>query len=261
MTTHTPSRRTARWFATIGILSVAAACSGATDQHASTSASASMPAPAVSPSQALTPTLSAATSPTVASPTTERTIGKVLGGGVLPTYSVELPDGWSAGDGHFMLKYGASVLGVSVWDVVQVPSDPCYWQGHLTTPGPTVDDLVRALVAQPTRNPSTPTDVTFAGYAGKYIEWSVPDDMVVTGDADFTGCDSWPDSDAGDFVSWLSTGDGERYQQVPGQVDRLWVLDVDGQRLVIDATYSPDATDTDRAEQVQVLDSLRFVAP
>jgi hypothetical protein len=51
------------------------------------------------------------------------------------------------------------------------------------------------------------------------------------------------------------------YQQVAGQVDRLWVLDVDGQRLVIDATYSPDATDADRAEQGQVLESLRFGAP
>ena len=51
------------------------------------------------------------------------------------------------------------------------------------------------------------------------------------------------------------------YQQVAGQIDRLWVLDVDGQRLVIDATYSPDATDADRAEQVQVLESLRFVVP
>ena len=86
--------------------------------------------------------------------------------------------------------------------------------------------------------------------------------MVVTGDADFDGCDSWPDSDLRDFVSWLSTtGDGERYQQVAGQVDRLWVLDDDGQRLVIDATYSPDTTDADRAEQVQVLESLRFGAP
>ena len=86
--------------------------------------------------------------------------------------------------------------------------------------------------------------------------------MVVTGDAYFDGCDSWPDSDHRDFVSWLSTtGDGERYQQVAGQVDRLWVLDVEGKRLVIDATYSPDTTDADRAEQVQVLESLRFGAP
>jgi len=161
-----------------------------------------------------------------------------------------------------MVKYGMGVIGVSVWDVVQVPSDPCHWQGHMTTPAPTVDDLVRALVAQPTRNATTPTVVTFAGYAGKYLEWSVPKDMVVTGDADFDGCDSWPDSDLRDFVSWLSTtGDGERYQQVAGQVDRLWVLDVEGKRLVIDATYSPDTTDADRAEQVQVLESLRFGAP
>ena len=89
--------------------------------------------------------------------------------------------------------------------------------------------------------------MTFAGYAGKYLEWSVPDDMVVTGDADFDGCDSWPDNGHRDFVSWLSTGDGERYQQVAGQVDRLWVLDVDGQRLLIwDTSWSPSGSSAPR---------------
>ena len=261
MVTTTTRRRTERLLATIGMLLIAAACTGVAEQRSSTPASTSMPATTASPSQALASTPSAATDPTVASPTSGRTSGKVLGEGALPAYSVELPDGWSAGDGHFMVKYGASVTGVSVWEVAQVPTDPCHWQGHMTIPGPTVDDLVRAFVRQPTRNATTPTDVTFAGYAGKYLEWSVPDDMKVTGDADFDGCDAWPDNGHRDFVSWLGTGDSERYQQVAGQVDRLWVLDVDGQRLVIDATYSPDTPDADRAEQEQVVESLRFVAP
>ena len=62
------------------------------------------------------------------------------------------------------------------------------------------------------------------------------------------------------FVSWLGNGTGERYQQVPGQVDRLWVLDVNGQRLVVDATYSPDTTQADRDQLGQIVESLRFVA-
>lgn len=51
-----------------------------------------------------------------------------------------------------------------------------------------------------------------------------------------------------------------RYEQVPGQVDRLWVLDVHGQRLVVDTTYSPDTTHADRDELGHVVESLRFVA-
>ena len=63
-------------------------------------------------------------------------------------------------------------------------------------------------------------------------------------------------------MSWLATDpDGESNEQVAGQVDRLWVLDVKGQRLVVDATYSPDTTSADRAELASVVASLRFVAP
>jgi hypothetical protein len=54
---------------------------------------------------------------------------------------------------------------------------------------------------------------------------------------------------------------GTRYEQVPGQVDRLWVLNVNGQRLVVDATYSPDTTKADRAELGAIVKALRFVAP
>jgi hypothetical protein len=63
------------------------------------------------------------------------------------------------------------------------------------------------------------------------------------------------------FNSWLGNGMGNRYQQVPGQVDRLWVLDVDGQRLVIDATYSSDTVQADRDELESVVASLLFAAP
>ena len=110
---------------------------------------------------------------------------------------------------------------MSVWDVGKVPRHPCHWRGRLYDPGPTVDDLVEALVSQPLRNASSPTDVTLAGYRGRYLEWSVPSDMIVTGDADFEGCDVEPSNGHRDFVSWLGDGYGERYQQFAGQIDRL----------------------------------------
>ena len=75
------------------------------------------------------------------------------------------------------------------------------------------------------------------------------------------GCDVFPSNGHRDFVSWFSNGDGERYEQVAGQVDRLWVLNVNGQRLVVDATYSPDTTQAQRRELGQIAKSLRFAAP
>lgn len=59
------------------------------------------------------------------------------------------------------------------------------------------------------------------------------------------------------FKSWTDV-EGDRYQQGPGQIDWLWILDVEGHRLVIDATYLPGATGQDRAELAQVVSSIAF---
>jgi hypothetical protein len=243
----------------VAIVFVAAACTGAAERS-SAPMTALTSAPAVSPSQAVTSNRAATASPSVEPAETPRLAAHVLGSGNFPGYSVEAPSGWSS-DGHFVVKSSGGVIGLSVWDVTQVPRDPCQWKGNLSDPGPTVDDLVQALVAQRLRNATTPTDVTLAGYHGQYLEWSVPADMVVTGDADFAGCSVQPSNGHHDFISWLHSGGGSRYQQVAGQVDRLWVLDVGGQRLVVDATYSPDTTEADRAELGQIAESLRFENP
>jgi hypothetical protein len=207
-------------------------------------------APASAPS-------TAAASATDVAPRTVK--GEVLGGGDYPGYSVVIPAGWSS-DGTFTVKPGP-VIGFSVWDVQRVPTDPCHPLTSMREPGPTVDDLVEALAAQATRNASKPTAVTVDGHAGQYLEWSVPRDAVVVGDDDFGGCDVQSNGHL-DFVSWLARGgDGERYQQEPGQVDRLWILDVDGQRLVADATYSLATTQAARDELDSVAASLTFDAP
>ena len=109
------------------------------------------------------------------------------------------------------------------------------------------------------RHATKPTDVTLGGYSGKYLEWSVPKHWVVTGDGDFKGCDVQDDGHR-DFVSWLGNGgDGQRWQQMAGQLDRLWVLDVNGQRLVVDANYAPGTTQEQRDEEDRVVHSIQFV--
>jgi hypothetical protein len=233
--TWRPGRWT-RWFATAMVL-VATACSDGTADGPQT------------------------TSPAVPSPT-EGTLasadGEIVGDADHPGYSIEVPAGWSTLDGHFFVKDGGGVLGMSVWDVSQVPHDPCHWKRTMSEVGPSVDDLVDALSSQELRDPTAPVDVTLAGHDGQYLELSVPDDWIVTGDADFKGCDD-PGNGHQDFVSWLGRDEGDRWQQVAGQVDRVWVLEVDGQTLLVDATYSPDISAADREELDQVVTSLRFV--
>ncbi len=69
-------------------------------------------------------------------------------------------------------------------------------------------------------------DITLDGYAGKSITLHVPDDAVLSGE--FTDCDQ------GTFGIWTVSIDGApgpepyRYNQGPGQIDELWILDVDG---------------------------------
>lgn len=199
--------------------------------------------------------------PTLASaPNVTSLTAAVIGNGSYPGWSVDGGNAWSIDGGAFVVNDVHGVLGVSVWDVKQVPGDPCHWRASMATPGPSVADLVAALVAQRLRKATAPAQVTLAGYHGQYLEWSVPSDMAVTGDSDFAGCDAWPDNGHLDFVSWLGTGDSERYEQVAGQIDRVWVLDVNGQRLVVDATYGPSTTQSDREDLDRVAQSLRFVA-
>ena len=184
------------------------------------------------------------------------------GAGNHPTVAVEAPSPpWTLYKGFAVTNdSGGASRGVSFWDVGEVARNPCHSIGHLYDPGPTVDDLVAALEGQSMRHATAPTDVTLAGSPGKYLEWSVPKGMVVTGDSDFAGCDVQGNGHR-DFVSWLGAGgDGERWQQMAGQVDRLWILNVNAQRLVVDASYSPDTTQAQRDEEVQIVHSLRFVS-
>lgn len=216
--------------------------------------------PAARPSGlAASPTKTAEASPTMATEPHALTCHPV--GGARPQFVVEAPAGWVdfGDDCGFVLANpdpGVFVAGLSAWIVGQVPTDPCLNETTLTTPGESVDELVQALLAQEGRNASPPVDVTLAGFEGKYLEWSVPTDIVVLDDEyHVKGCDD------GNFLSWRGRDGGTRYQQVGGQVDQLWILDVAGQRVVIDASYAPDAPQAVRDELAAIVRTLVFVTP
>ena len=102
-------------------------------------------------------------------------------------------------------------------------AEPCDWGGtEPLTPGPTVDDFVTALSAQSGWETSEPTDVTVDGYDGKRLQLQIPDDV------NFAECGSR------EYRSYEG-----RYYQGPGQVDDLWILDLDGARHVLVKSYFP----------------------
>jgi hypothetical protein len=163
--------------------------------------------------------------------------------------TVSVPAGWTGNIGgpyHVQLEpsSGQGVF-LSIFD--KVYADPCHYnQGLLSPlPGPTVDDLATALAGVPGLQATTPTDVTVAGYQGKQLTLTAP--------ASFAGCTLSPDG----YLVW-ELPLGARKTMNPNERDRVWVLDVGGQRLVIDAPESPGETAQARAEVQGVLDSLRF---
>lgn len=164
-----------------------------------------------------------------------------------PKVLITVPDGWTI-NGGFVLSsriHTPRWLAVSIWNVVDVYTNGCHWSGPMIHPGPTANELAAVLAARPLRNATAPVAVSLGGYQGKYLEWSVP---VA---ANFSDCDG------GMFKSWNDV-EGDRYQQVPGQVDRLWILDVEGHRLLIDAWSWPGAPEHDRAELANVVNTIAF---
>ncbi|MCW2701168.1 MAG: hypothetical protein JWQ45_2703 [Blastococcus sp.] len=160
---------------------------------------------------------------------------------LLPVLSV--PEGYAAiGNG---VGVGADDLAryLWVWDVNSVFAHPCD-----ATPepvGPSVADLAEALAAQALRTSTDPVTVTVGGYDGLYVELSVP------GEVDASACPSG--------VLGLWPGRAQSWGEILGQVDMVWIVDVDGQRLVFDAAYEPATSPDEVAELEEMVATATFV--
>ncbi len=184
------------------------------------------------------------------------TYGVVVQGSSLarPVPVVRVPDGYAAGGfavnavSARAVDVAPDTVGLAFWGVQGVYTNPCTAGKHPVDPGPSVSDLARALASQPLRSGSDPVPVIVAGYKGLYVETSVP--ALI----DFTKCGD------GYFDSWTSSNGGGRFQQGPGQRDRLWILDVHGYRLVIDGWHMPGATGQQINQITQMVKTLTFQA-
>jgi hypothetical protein len=89
--------------------------------------------------------------------------------------------------------------------------------------------------------------VTYGGYAGKQMVLTVPSDV------NLGNCDE------AKYVVWGGPGpDPDRWVQGAGQILRLWILDVEGRRIVIEASHFPEASAANQADLQQLIDSLQI---
>lgn len=164
--------------------------------------------------------------------------------------TMDVPDGYEGlAEGVGVAKLGRiGQMAVSAWVIGDVYADPCRWSTTLLDPPPvsSVDALVAALARQKGLRVSTPTDITVDGFAGTSMERTVPAGTTLA------------ECDGVQFRPWLDTNGGERYLE-PGQHDMLWIIDVDGVPLLIDASLGEAGTSAqDRAEHIQIAESVRI---
>ena len=164
--------------------------------------------------------------------------------------TLTLPAGWEGGiPGPYFVALdqpqGPGAVYFSIF--TDVDADPCHAKGFLSPPpGPTVDNLATALAGMPDVTATTPTAATLGGYQGKQLTLTAP--------ASFAGCTLTSD---GSFEIWHLPL-GATSNMTPGQIDRVWILEVGGQRVVIDAPQTPGENATDIAAVQGVLDSIHL---
>jgi hypothetical protein len=142
-----------------------------------------------------------------------------------------------------------------------VYGDPCKWLTTIPkTPATTPAKIVAAFAAQKLTEATAPVDVTVGGKAGKAITLHVPMSFDLPGasrEERFAECDN----DIFAFYGIVGETGEARNAQGAGQVDELWILDVGGSIVILDATYSPATPSELVAETRAMAQSATFATP
>jgi hypothetical protein len=168
--------------------------------------------------------------------------------------TLTVPDGWAG-------------IGGTIWRAVENNSPPggagllfsrgpwLYSQPCGGSPGPdiptgiTVDDFVTALVEHPDLDVTSPVDVTLAGHSGKYLELQAPANIATNQDNPGPGECSY-------YFVW----EPGIYAQGPNHLWHIWVLDVDGVRVVVRSDTYPGTTAEVKAQLTAIVNSIQ-IAP
>ena len=121
--------------------------------------------------------------------------------------SYTVPDGWQL-IGEWGLANNSAA--VHFYDIANLFADGCNWVLVDPPVGPTVDDLAAGWATLPGFVATAPADVTVDGYAGKQVEFTVPN-------FDTNECKQ------GQFMLWTAEGqdfDGGHWALFPNQHNR-----------------------------------------
>jgi hypothetical protein len=163
-----------------------------------------------------------------------------------------VPDGWAGLRGYGAIALAAeqtsSPAGASMsfgrgsW----LHSNPCLTAEQLAANaqpdvavGPGVDEFASAIADHPRLDATDPVPVTLGGFSGKYVDVQLPTDLKAC-----------PTS----YFPW----EPGIYAQGPGHRWHLWILDVDGVRVVVQATDYAGTSAEHRAELDSIVQSVQI---
>ncbi len=126
-------------------------------------------------------------------------------------------------------------------------SGPDFPTGPTIPTGTTVDEFVTALVDHPDLDVTSPIDVTLGGYSGQYLELRAP--------ANTTTDELGPVAGGCNYYFVWEPG---IYAQGPSDLWRIWVLDVDGVRVVVRTDSFPGTSPQVQAQLAAIVDSIQI---
>ena len=163
-----------------------------------------------------------------------------------PWAVVTVPDRFSTLDGWVIFDEDPQGGGgVGYWTISEVVRDPCGPAPHPIKVGDTVEDVVAAFGKQRISRVTEPVPVAVDGHRGVSFSVAVPPRV------DFATCP--------DFNLWESDPAGARHMGGPGEYDTLWVLDVDGEVLVLTVTADTDVPASAVRQLTGIVESAEFV--
>jgi hypothetical protein len=162
-----------------------------------------------------------------------------------PLAELDLPAGFTGNDAWVWVNadkedaWGA----ITLMPVGDVYPDPCTRAGRPPKLRPSTEDFTAALAAQKVTTTTTPVPVSLDGHEGLYLEVSVPAGF------DVSGCRG--------KELFLWNGPDEPGAE-PGLVSRFWVLDLDGQPVVLVVHTHADATEETVEKFTEIAGSATF---
>ena len=212
------------------------------------------PAPSLTPAASSEPTASAIPALNGQAPLDPGQY-RVTGTGLPIGITVTVPEGWGASGNWVLIGPNGNDLpngmAIRFYAVQNLYLDPYAPDNGTLDPrvGPSVDDLVSAILNHADWTGAEASDVVVDGYSGQVVRFTLPPEVGTPGHEDFYFfIDPGGTPGAGSGIWGFE----------PGQVFDFYIVDVNGQRLVFDVWHYPGTSEADLAAQQAVVDSIQL---